>query len=140
MNKEVVILGVVILIVFFQGVMAEECSPYWYCYEWGECMQGEQQRTCYDANNCGLGNGPPLMRECGNSSQSSGSGDSEVDIVMLNFQIRQRNAIVIGIGAGIVLLGALVFIVILYRQRKMMERRNSLLLRAGRSFGERISY
>lgn len=37
-----------------------ECTPNWQCGDWSECSEdGEQTRTCTDANNCGVTTGKP---------------------------------------------------------------------------------
>ena len=38
------------------------CTELWICTEWGRCINGEQLRSCYDANHCGTEEEKPETR------------------------------------------------------------------------------
>jgi len=43
----------------------EICSPDWNCTEWSGCINGTQDRTCEDVNNCGSEEGKPeILQSC----------------------------------------------------------------------------
>jgi len=41
------------------------CEENWICLSWGDCVNGQEKRTCVDRNNCGtFFSQPELIREC----------------------------------------------------------------------------
>jgi hypothetical protein len=44
---------------FVVGPTGEQCGGNWTCGDWTTCTEGNQTRTCTDANNCGTQNGIP---------------------------------------------------------------------------------
>lgn len=43
----------------------EECNEQWLCYDWDACVNGIQNRECYDLNDCSTTNlKPTLEKEC----------------------------------------------------------------------------
>ena len=42
---------------------ADSCSPDWICTSWGECINGQQSRTCADVNSCGVEDGKPAQKQ-----------------------------------------------------------------------------
>ncbi len=52
--------------------VGEVCTPNWSCSAWSECIDGLQNRTCVDLNNCGTPVGKPVeTRACEEMTQST---------------------------------------------------------------------
>ncbi len=45
--------------VYFIKTHSKICTPDWNCSSWGECVEGSQERTCTDVNECGEDEGKP---------------------------------------------------------------------------------
>ena len=41
------------------ALINETCIPSWQCTEWGDCIDGNQTRSCVDINSCGIDDGKP---------------------------------------------------------------------------------
>lgn len=51
---------------FYEYLMGSVCEFDWTCGEWGGCVDGVQNRTCWDINNCDVDDGRPIeSKSCG---------------------------------------------------------------------------
>jgi len=53
------------------GGGGSSCTPSWSCGQWGNCVDGEQTRTCTDVNSCGKTTGKPAVKQSCVEEQNS---------------------------------------------------------------------
>lgn len=56
--------------------LESDCEEDWFCEDWGECIDGFENRECEDLNYCGTVEDRPILeRDCENSDFQNGFGE-----------------------------------------------------------------